>query len=119
MVPPKPADVVSHGSPGRQVFFSYAKRRVVFDPDSQSPRMTRVAPTRSPSSPARFLAQRVFAELRRHLPETFLNLRYSPVEIVGQSPDTIREMIFDLVGQSLSHGRLLRQHGRPGDRRSG
>jgi len=33
------------------------------------------------------------AELRRHLPETFLNLRYSPVEIVRQTPAEIRENV--------------------------
>ena len=40
------------------------------------------------------------AELRRHLPETFLNIRYSPVEIVDQSPDVIRETVANLVRQS-------------------
>jgi len=37
------------------------------------------------------------AVLRRRLPNTFLNLRYSPVEIVKQSPDEIRQTIRELV----------------------
>ena len=40
------------------------------------------------------------AELRRHLPRTFLNLRLSPVEIVRQTPEQIRQTIRALVGQS-------------------
>ena len=40
------------------------------------------------------------AQLRRHLPETFLNIRYSPVRIVDESPDAIRGTISDLVRQS-------------------
>ena len=40
------------------------------------------------------------AELRRHLPSTFLNLRLSPVEIVKKSPEEIRRTIRELVGQS-------------------
>lgn len=40
------------------------------------------------------------ATLRRHLPETFLNVRYSPVEIVRQSPETIRRTVRGLVEAS-------------------
>jgi hypothetical protein len=40
------------------------------------------------------------ARLRRHLPHTFLNLRLSPVEIVGQTPDEIRQTIRRLVRES-------------------
>ncbi len=40
------------------------------------------------------------ALLRKHLPETFLNLRYSPVEIVKQSTDQIRRTVRDLVHAS-------------------
>jgi hypothetical protein len=40
------------------------------------------------------------AKLRKHLPHTFLNVRLSPVEIVGQTPDEIRETIRRLVGAS-------------------
>ena len=40
------------------------------------------------------------ALLRRHLPNTFLNLRYSPVEIVGQTPVEIRQSIRGLVQAS-------------------
>jgi len=40
------------------------------------------------------------ALLRKHLPDTFLNLRYSPVEIIKQSPETIRQTIRDLVHAS-------------------
>ncbi|HLA85137.1 MAG TPA: hypothetical protein VJL29_10110 [Thermoguttaceae bacterium] len=40
------------------------------------------------------------ALLRKHLPHTFLNLRYSPVEIVKQSPDEIRRHIRSLVHAS-------------------
>jgi hypothetical protein len=40
------------------------------------------------------------AVLRRHLPNTFLNLRYSPVDIVGQTPDQIRQSIRGLVHAS-------------------
>ena len=35
--------------------------------------------------------------LRRHLPNTFLNVRYSPVEIVGQAPEEIRQSVRELV----------------------
>ena len=38
--------------------------------------------------------------LRRHLPRTFLNLRLSPVEIVKQTPEQIRQTIRTLVRQS-------------------
>jgi hypothetical protein len=38
--------------------------------------------------------------LRRHLPETFLNIRLSPVEIINQSRDQIRETIKRLVRDS-------------------
>ncbi|MHC4401808.1 MAG: hypothetical protein ACYTG0_19220 [Planctomycetota bacterium] len=40
------------------------------------------------------------AKLRKHLPNTFLNLRLSPVEIVGQRPDEIRAAVRELVHQS-------------------
>ena len=40
------------------------------------------------------------ALLRRHLPRTFLNLRLSPVEIVKQTPEQIRQTVRTLVQQS-------------------
>ncbi|NLE40170.1 MAG: hypothetical protein GX621_19320 [Pirellulaceae bacterium] len=40
------------------------------------------------------------AVLREHLPDTFLNIRYSPVEIVKQSPDEIRDSLRRLVHAS-------------------
>ncbi len=40
------------------------------------------------------------AILRRFLPNTFLNIRLSPVEIAEQSPDQIRRTITDMVAQS-------------------
>jgi hypothetical protein len=40
------------------------------------------------------------AVLRRHLPRTFLNLRYSPVDIVEQTPEVIRENVRRLVRAS-------------------
>ncbi len=40
------------------------------------------------------------ARLRKHLPNTFLNLRLSPVEIVHQTPDEIRATIRRLVRAS-------------------
>jgi len=40
------------------------------------------------------------AQLRRHLPHTFLNIRLSPVEIVGQSPEEIRATVRRLVQAS-------------------
>jgi hypothetical protein len=40
------------------------------------------------------------ARLRRFLPNTFLNIRLSPVEIVGQSIDEIRSTIVRLVSES-------------------
>jgi hypothetical protein len=40
------------------------------------------------------------AVLRRHLPRTFLNLRYSPVDIVDQTPEVIRENVRRLVRES-------------------
>jgi len=40
------------------------------------------------------------AKLRRHLPDTFLNLRLSPVEIVQQSPEDIRRTVRRLVEES-------------------
>ncbi len=40
------------------------------------------------------------AELRRHLPNTFLNIRYSPVEIARQSPAEIRATVRRLVIES-------------------
>ncbi len=42
------------------------------------------------------------ARLREHLPDTFLNIRYSPVEIVKQSPDEIRRTIRRLVRDSAN-----------------
>lgn len=42
------------------------------------------------------------ARLRRHLPETFLNLRYSPVEIVRQTPEEIRQTVRRLVHDSAN-----------------
>lgn len=38
--------------------------------------------------------------LRKHLPETFLNIRLSPVELIKQSNDDIRETITRLVNES-------------------
>ncbi len=38
--------------------------------------------------------------LRKHLPNTFLNIRLSPVEIIKQSTDEIRETIIGLVSES-------------------
>ena len=40
------------------------------------------------------------AQLRRHLPYTFLNVRLSPVEIIRQTPDEIRQTIRELVQAS-------------------
>jgi len=40
------------------------------------------------------------ARLREHLPLTFLNIRLSPVEIVGQTPHEIRETVRRLVHES-------------------
>jgi hypothetical protein len=40
------------------------------------------------------------ADLRRRLPETFLNIRLSPVEIVGQSIEEIRQIVVDRVSDS-------------------
>jgi hypothetical protein len=40
------------------------------------------------------------AMLRRHLPQTFLNIRLSPVGIVTQTPDEIRATVRRLVRQS-------------------
>jgi hypothetical protein len=40
------------------------------------------------------------AKLRRHLPNTFLNVRYSPVEIVRQTPTEIRQTVRRLVHES-------------------
>ena len=42
------------------------------------------------------------ARLRRHLPNTFLNIRYSPVEIVNQTPDEIRRTVRRLVHDSAN-----------------
>jgi hypothetical protein len=42
------------------------------------------------------------AALRRHLPETFLNIRYSPVEIARQSPEEIRRTVRRLVHASAN-----------------
>ena len=41
-------------------------------------------------------------ELRRHLPDTFLNIRYSPVEIVRQTPEEIRRTVRRLVHDSAN-----------------
>lgn len=38
--------------------------------------------------------------LRKHLPNTFLNIRLSPVEIIKQTNDEIRDTIIKLVGDS-------------------
>ena len=38
--------------------------------------------------------------LRKHLPNTFLNIRLSPVAIIDQNPAEIREMITNLVKES-------------------
>jgi hypothetical protein len=38
--------------------------------------------------------------LRQALPDTFLNLRLSPTEIVNQSPEEIRQTVRRLVGES-------------------
>ncbi|MFH1924601.1 MAG: hypothetical protein ABIP48_32515 [Planctomycetota bacterium] len=40
------------------------------------------------------------ALLRRHLPHTFLNVRLSPVEIIDQTPDEIRQTVRRLVRES-------------------
>lgn len=40
------------------------------------------------------------AQLRRYLPETFLNIRLSPVELIKQSEDEIRSVIRRLVADS-------------------
>ncbi|MBN2025019.1 MAG: hypothetical protein JW809_19740 [Pirellulales bacterium] len=40
------------------------------------------------------------AVLRRHLPDTFMNIRYSPVDIIHQTPDAIRQTIRRLVRAS-------------------
>ena len=42
------------------------------------------------------------AELRKHLPHTFLNLRLSPVEIIDQPPEEIRGTIRRLVHASAN-----------------
>jgi hypothetical protein len=38
--------------------------------------------------------------LRKHLPRTFLNIRLSPIEIIGQTCDEINETIIRLVHDS-------------------
>ncbi len=40
------------------------------------------------------------ARLRRSLPDTFLNIRYSPVEIVHHTPEQIRQTVRRLVRES-------------------
>jgi hypothetical protein len=40
------------------------------------------------------------ARLRQALPDTFLNIRYSPTEIVKQTPDEIRQTVRRLVHES-------------------
>jgi len=42
------------------------------------------------------------AALRRHLPDTLLNIRYGPVEIVDQSVDEIRATVRRLVHDSAN-----------------
>ena len=42
------------------------------------------------------------AVLRKHLPDTFLNLRLSPVDIVHQTPDEIRQTVRRLVHESAN-----------------
>jgi hypothetical protein len=42
------------------------------------------------------------AQLRRHLPHTFLNVRLSPVEIVQDRPEQIRATVRELVRQSAN-----------------
>ena len=42
------------------------------------------------------------AAIRSHLPETFLNIRLSPVEIIHQSPDEIRATVRQLVRASAN-----------------
>ena len=42
------------------------------------------------------------AEIRKHLPRTFLNIRLSPVEIIDQTPDEIRRTIRKLVRASAN-----------------
>ena len=39
-------------------------------------------------------------QIREHLPETFLNIRLSPVEMITQSVSDIRETITRLVAES-------------------
>jgi hypothetical protein len=38
--------------------------------------------------------------LRRHLPHTFLNIRLSPVEIVSQTPEEVRQTVRRVVAES-------------------
>jgi hypothetical protein len=42
------------------------------------------------------------AQVREHLPHTFLNIRLDPVGITRQTPEEIRATIFRLVGQSAN-----------------
>ncbi len=42
------------------------------------------------------------ARLRQALPDTFLNIRYSPVEIVHHTPDQIRQTVRRLVHESAN-----------------
>lgn len=42
------------------------------------------------------------ARLREHLPETFLNIRYNPVEIIHQTPEEIRRRVRRLVHASAN-----------------
>ena len=42
------------------------------------------------------------AELRKFLPDTFLNIRLSPVEIIEQSADEIHSVITRLVSESAN-----------------
>jgi uroporphyrinogen-III decarboxylase len=41
-------------------------------------------------------------ELRKHLPNTFLNIRLNPVSIVDQTPDKIKETVTRLVKESAN-----------------
>ena len=42
------------------------------------------------------------ARLRQALPDTFLNIRYSPVELVKQTPDEIRQTVRRFVRESAN-----------------
>lgn len=40
------------------------------------------------------------AKLRKHLPETFLNIRLGPVDLINMTPDEIRETVTKLIKES-------------------